>query len=149
MCVRNTEPKTCTVYLKISLICMHYACNILFTYLSQPYKPNFHAKRIWLKFTINYSLLKFNYNWRHCSANSLTVVMLCVCTRRVCVRNTELVCKVVRLAFSFQTSAISFPFIPIPSLILACKLSNLGLLKFSLVNALRLIYKFNKTSDEK
>ena len=29
------------------------------------------------------------------------------------------------------------------------KLSNLGLLKFSLVNALRLIYKFNKTSDEK
>ena len=60
-----------------------------------------------------YSLFKFNYNWRHCSAISLTVVMLCVCIKRVCVRNTELVCKAVRLAFSCQTSAISFPFIPI------------------------------------
>ena len=35
---------------------------------------NFHAKNIiWLKFTINYSLLKLNYLWRHCSAPSLTV----------------------------------------------------------------------------
>jgi len=48
------------------------------------YKPNFHAKNIiWLKFTINYSLFKLNYNWRHCSAISLTVTMLCVCTNSV------------------------------------------------------------------
>ena len=46
-------------------------------------KPNLHATNIiWLKFTINYSLCKFNYNRRHCSSISLTVVM-CVCTRRV------------------------------------------------------------------
>ena len=76
--------------------------------------PNFHAKNIiWLKFTINYSLFKLNYNWRHCSAISLTLVMLCVCIKRVFVRNYELVCKAVRLAFSCQTRAISFPFIPI------------------------------------
>ena len=69
---------------------------------------------IWLKFTINYSLFKLNYNWRHCSAISLTVVMLCVCPKRVCVWNNELVCKAVRLALSCQTSAISLPFILIP-----------------------------------
>ena len=40
--------------------------------------------------------------------------MLCVCTKRVCVRYTELVCIAVRLAFSCQTSVISLPFIPIP-----------------------------------
>ena len=40
--------------------------------------------------------------------------MLCVCTEKVGVKNTELVCKAVRLAFSCQTSAISYPFIPIP-----------------------------------
>ena len=55
-----------------------------------------------------------NYNWRHCSAISLTVVMLCVCFKRVCVCNTELLCKQVPLAFLCQTSAISFPFIAIP-----------------------------------
>ena len=44
----------------------------------------------------------------------MKVVMLCVCTKTVCVRFTELVCKAVRLAFSCQTSSISFPFIPIP-----------------------------------
>ena len=89
--------------------------SILFIHLSQHHKPNFHAKNIiWLKFTINYSLFKLNYNWRHCSATSLTVVMLCVCTKIVCVCNIELVCKAVRLAFSCRTSAISLPFIPIP-----------------------------------
>ena len=78
-------------------------------------KPNFHAKNIiWLKFTVNYSLFKFNYNWRHCSAISLTVIMLFVCAKSVCVRFTKLVCKAMRLAFSCQTSVISFPFIPIP-----------------------------------
>ena len=40
--------------------------------------------------------------------------MLCVCTKRVCVRFTVLVCKAVQLAFSCQTSSILFPFIPIP-----------------------------------
>ena len=66
---------------------MHVLCNILFIYLSQHYKPNFHVKNtIWLKSTINYSLFKIDYNWRHCSAISLTVVMLCVRTRTVCVR---------------------------------------------------------------
>ena len=44
-------------------------------------------------------------------------VMLCVCTKRVCVRNNELVCKAVRLAFLCQTSAISLPFIHILCLI--------------------------------
>ena len=63
---------------------------------------------------INYSLFKLNYNLRHCSAISLTIVMLCVCTKRVCVCNNELVWKAVRLAFSCQTSAISLPFILIP-----------------------------------
>ena len=87
----------------------------VFIYLSQHFKPNFHAKNmIWLKFAINKSLFKLNYNWQHCSAISLTVVMLCVCSKRVCVRNIKLVCRAVRLAFSCQTSAISFPFIPIP-----------------------------------
>ena len=46
----------------------------------------------------------------------MTVVMLCVCTKRVCVCYTELVCKTVRLACSCQTSAISLPFILIPCL---------------------------------
>ena len=88
---------------------------ILFIYLSQKYKPNFHAKNIiWLQFTVNHSFFKFNYNWRHCSPISLTVVMLWVCTKRVCVRNTELVRIAVWLAFSCHTSAIFFPFIPIP-----------------------------------
>ena len=42
--------------------------------------------------------------------------MLCVCNKRVCVfvRFFELLCKAVRLVFSCQTSAIAFPFIPIP-----------------------------------
>ena len=65
-------------------------------------------------FTKNYSLLKLNYHWRHCSKISLTVVMLCVGTKRVCVCNTELVCKVVGQPFSCQISAISLPFNPIP-----------------------------------
>ena len=60
------------------------SCSILFLYLSQHYKPNVHVKNItWLKFTINFSLFKHNYNWQHCSAISLTVIMLCVCTKRV------------------------------------------------------------------
>ena len=37
--------------------------------------------------------------------------MLCVCTKRVCVCNIELVCKAVWLAFSCQTIASSLPFI--------------------------------------
>ena len=81
----------------------------------QHYKSNYHAKNIiWLEFTRNYSLFKLNYNWQHCSAISLNVVMLCVCTKRVCVCDTELVCKAVRLAFSCKTSAISIPFILLP-----------------------------------
>ena len=78
------------------------------------YEIKFSCKEILLKFTINYSLFKLNYNLQQCSAISLTVVMLCVCTKRVCARFTELVCKAVRLVFSCQTSAISFPFIPVP-----------------------------------
>ena len=66
------------VYLKMSLIYMKYIY-----ILSQHLKPNFHAKKYNIyKFTINNSLFKLNYNWRHCSAISLTVVM-CVCTKRV------------------------------------------------------------------
>ena len=61
-------------------------------------------------------LFKHNYNLRHCSAISLTVVMLSVCTKRVCVCDKELVCKAVRLAFSCQTSDISIPFI-----LISCK----------------------------
>jgi len=40
--------------------------------------------------------------------------MLCVCTKRVCVCNTELVCKAVQRTFSCHTSAIALPFISIP-----------------------------------
>ena len=43
----------------------------------------------------------------------------------MCVCNTELVCKAVRLAFSCQTSAISLPFIPIPCV---CKIVEYALL---------------------
>ena len=97
------------IYLKISLYI--YTFNILFIHLNQHYKPNLHAKNIiWLKFTINYLLFKLNYNWWHCSTISLTVVMLCDCTKRVCVRIPNLSAK----QCSWQTSAISFPFIPIP-----------------------------------
>ena len=106
-------------YREILLIPLYifYSLCILFIYLSPHYEPTFHAKNIiWVynKFTINYAVFKFKYNWRHCSAISLTVVMLCVCTKRVCVCNNELVCKAVWLAFSCQTSAISLPFILIP-----------------------------------
>ena len=78
-----------------------------------------HAKNIiWLKFTINYSLFKLIYYWQDCSTISLTViVMVCVCIKRVCVCDTELVCKAVWLAFSCDASAISLPFFPIPRLI--------------------------------
>ena len=65
-------------------------CNILFIYLSQHYKPNFHGKNIIrLKFTITtrYSSLIIIDIVLH--APSLTVVMLCVCTKRVCVCNNE------------------------------------------------------------
>ena len=111
-------------------------------YLSQHYKPNFHAKNIiWLKFTINYSLFKLNYNWRHCSVISLTVFMLCVCTKRVCVRFTDLVCKAVWLAFSCQTSAISFSFIPIPCIYFYW---NYGDIRFLLVGIKRVLV-YNST----
>ena len=76
-------------------------------YLSQHYKPNFYTKNIiWLKFTINYSLFKLDnivlqFPWLQ--------IRLCVCTKRECVKFTEFVCKAVRLAFSWQTSAISLP----------------------------------------
>ena len=59
-------------------------------------------------------LFKLNYNWLYCSAISLAVVMLCVCTKRLCVCNNELACKAVWLAFSCQTSAIPLPIILIP-----------------------------------
>ena len=55
----------------------------------------------------------YKYNGRHFSAISLTVIMLCVCTKRIC-KVYKLVCKTARLAFSCQTSASSFLFIPIP-----------------------------------
>ena len=90
VCVSNTETKTCTIdvsyklYTRILVFVQSKRVNLfivncilknkfnihvytLFIHLSQHYKPNFHAKNIiWLKFTINYSLFKFNYNWRHC-----------------------------------------------------------------------------------
>ena len=53
----------------------------MFTYLNQHHKPNFHAKNItWLKFTINYSLYKLNYNWRQYSAISVPKECACVIT---------------------------------------------------------------------
>ena len=83
VCVSITEPKACTVaqLRRVHLFIVNCLlknkfnihCNILFISLSQHYKPNFHAKNIiWLKFTMNYSLFKLNYNWRHCNAISLT-----------------------------------------------------------------------------
>ena len=124
VCVRNTEPKArISVFVQSRRVhlfivkCLlenkFYIHVIYYLHICQHYKPNFHAKNIiWLQFTINYSLFKLNYNWRHYYAISLTVVMLCVCTKRVCMCNTELVCKAVRLAFSYQTSAIALPFNP-------------------------------------
>ena len=50
--------------------------------------------------------------------------MFCVCTKRVGLCNTELVCKAVRMAFSCQTSAIGLPFIPIPCSIYIVQLLN-------------------------
>jgi len=98
------------VYLKISLI---YTCNRLFIHLSQHYNANFHAKNIIFIKVYNklYSLFKLNYNWRHCSALSLTVVILCVWIKRAYVCDNKLVCKAFRLTFSCQTSPISLPFI--------------------------------------
>ena len=94
--------------LKISLIYMKY---IIVPYLSQQYKLNFHAKNIiWLKFTISKSLFKLNYNWRHCSAISLTEIILCVCTKRLCVCNNELVCN----------GSIPSPLAPDPISVEAC-----------------------------
>ena len=40
--------------------------------------------------------------------------VMCVCLYQKSVKFTVPVCKVARLTFSCQTSAISFPFIPIP-----------------------------------
>jgi len=101
----------CLLKNKFNIHVIYYVYIYIYIY----YKPNCHAKnKIWLKFTINYSLFKLNYNWRHCSAISLTAVMMCVFTKTVCVCNNELVCKAVRVAFSCQTSAISLPFIIIP-----------------------------------
>ena len=49
-----------------------------------------------------------------CNDQGAETSCVCVCTKRVFVKFTELVCKATRLAFSCQTSAISFPFIPVP-----------------------------------
>ena len=47
---------------------------------------------------------------RHVSEWVSDWVSECVCTKRMCVKFTVLVCKAVRLDFSCQTSAISFPY---------------------------------------
>ena len=44
----------------------------------------FSCKEILLKFTINYSLFKLNYNLQQCSAISLTVVICCVSVPKEC-----------------------------------------------------------------
>ena len=88
------------------------------------YKPNFHAKNIiWLKFTINYSLFKLNYNWWHCSAISLTV-MLCVITKRVRVCDNELVCKQCDWLSHARQAPFPFPLFLFPALniIIICKM---------------------------
>ena len=99
-------------------------------------KSNFHSKNIiWLKFTINLSLFKLNYNWRHCSAIYLTVVMLCLYQKaRLCMCDNGLVCKALRLAFSCQTSAISLLFILIPWLVTISKVSS-----FKAVNKIEIV----------
>ena len=86
-----------------------------YLYLSQHYKPNFQAKNIiLLKFTINYSLFKPYYNWQYCSALSLTVVILCVCTKRECVCDNKVVCKAVLLAFHARPVPFPFPLFLFP-----------------------------------
>ena len=101
----------CLLINKFDIHVMYY----LYIFKSTLKAMNFDAKNIiWLKFTINYSLFKLNYNWRHFSAISLTVFMLCVCSKGLCVCDKELVCKTVRLAFSCQTSAVSLPYILFP-----------------------------------
>ena len=71
VCVRNTESKACTVGINSTKESQYlyslgeYTCLLLIVYLNK------YAKNtIWLKFTINYSLFKFNYNRRHCSTIS-------------------------------------------------------------------------------
>ena len=65
---------------------------------------------IWMEIMVKGEVL---CAYKYSKKISFTVVMLCVCTKRLCVCDTELVCKAVRLNFSCQTSAISLPFIPI------------------------------------
>ena len=72
--------------------------------------PPFCCTVIWKLFWI----FKKNYFIWHIWKHSRRGWEHHVCTKRVCVRNSELICKAVRLAFLCQISAISFPFIPIP-----------------------------------
>jgi len=73
--------------------------------------------------------------------------MLWLWTKRVRVRNTELVCKAVRPAFSCQTSAISLPFTPIHCLIV--KNPNTAIIVFSKVRTWNqvLISVFNSIQE--
>ena len=84
--------------------------NILFIYLSQHYKQNFHAKDIlWLEFKINYSFFQLLIIIDDIVLQFPWLSMLYVCIKGVYKCNNELVCKAVKLAFLCQT--ISLPFI--------------------------------------
>ena len=102
VCVSNNEPKACTVgkqYIRISVFVQSrgyilfilncllknkfntHVVYYLYIYVNTISKIFISKNKVWLKFTINYSLFKLKHNWRHCSAISL-IVMLCVCTKK-------------------------------------------------------------------
>ena len=70
--VSDNEPKACTEgiytiqYIRISVFVQSRRVHLFI-----------------FKFTIHYSLFKLNYGWQHCSAISLTAVMLFICIIRV------------------------------------------------------------------
>ena len=128
VCASNNEPKACSCrylqYIRISVFVQSRRVHMLIVNCLLKNKFNIHVI-YYLYISVNTisQIFKLNYNWRHCSAISLTKAMLCVRTKRVCVCDNKLVCKTVRLAFSCQTSAISLPFILIPSLFLFRKIN--------------------------
>ena len=66
----------------------------------------------------NFSIGSYNDELGHCHLGmegnqGAETSCVCLYQKSVC-KDYRTVCKAVRLAFSCQTSAISFPFIPIP-----------------------------------
>ena len=111
----------CKQYIRISVFVQSKRVHLFIVNCVLKNKFNIHViYYLWAKFSWKeynlikvYSKLVVIQAWQH-----WLQIMLCVCTKKECVKFTEFVCKTVRLAFSWQTSAISFPFIPIPCMYL-------------------------------